>query len=789
MSDKTPSSSEGMLFEKYHTDGYINDKTDFGEDIEKLRSSTGREDFPDGGFLRRVAHPTQNKKNSYAKSVSESSEAPVFFGELKRKYQKSPADAYTSYTQDPRKEAVSDNGARSDSYTDMSGSPDKALAFGGEYDRTDSAEAFFGNSKLFGKGSAKASTPVSEATGEDWSPASRDGVSRKEIADDAMDFASYYGTDDPGDATLREYEGFLKRKSRPRKTASDEPKSFYEAEAYTKYIDQKEETKQKKALATSLDTNAHEAGYHKFITKKARKAEMVAVAKELREESLLQKPDGRNPENEFAFIKRQTAPATEKEELQELMENEATRVIFEDMNKSDLAVELKTLNKKISGFKKREGRLVRRIEGAGEWDKLKPLCDYLNLSGELMQNYAECLRLCIGADSKFRKRKYSSLLDKQACDFNKYLRLWCALTSSSVAPISTSLSKELASGIPIPKIPKFSVPDKIGIRITRENRDDMHKEAMELLKDEREWKKRTGGVARIYGEREGDVYSNKGMKAHSKLDRDTVKSRIEYRTEKLEQVLLMDDFRLGRLTSKDASARRRIESMLKALKLGKRRAVRLAAKDNKRYFSAIAPKRTEKLKRGADTERMEELKARISSLILERDEVNQQLITLYTGRDVADRSSKGATQAKITKARKKGAAKGFKEQRRLYRKVKKMRIPPKQKEKIYELLNKKTDLLAYLFECKYRMKFARRGDPERRHYAREIRKTRREIKYATRDIDALTKRADRRSRKTPSPKIQLLWLGVLLLIAAAGFIAYLWFSGNLAWLTALLPTA
>jgi hypothetical protein len=118
--------------------------------------------------------------------------------------------------------------------------------------------------------------------------------------------------------------------------------------------------------------------------------------------------------------------------------------------------------------------------------------------------------------------------------------------------------------------------------------------------------------------------------------------------------------------------------------------------------------------------------------------------------------------------------------------VRKFRIPERQKERIYELINKKTELLAYLSECKYRMKFTKRHDPERRYYAKEMRRTKREIRYATRDINALTKRNQRRSDKKPDPKIQLLWLLLLILLIGAGVFAYLWFSGNLTWLQQLL---
>ena len=403
-----------------------------------------------------------------------------------------------------------------------------------------------------------------------------------------------------------------------------------------------------------------------------------------------------------------------------------------------------------------------------------------------MELLAEGLVHCICADSRFRKRKYSSALHNEAKDFHRALRVWCAMTASSMAPIPSAPAKDLERGTPLPRIPEFSPPEKRKVRLSPEDREERYREAMELLRDEKEWKKRSGGVARIYAERLGDVYTDKGVKAHIKLDKSAVKARIEYRIEKLEQAVMMDEFRLGGLTHRDSSAKRRLEHMLSVLKRGKRRAVRRAAEDSRRYFAIIQPKRPKKLKRGADRERMEELEARISSLILERDEVNQQLLALYTGRDVADRGSRSAAQSKITRARKRGAARGFREQKKIYKKVRKFRVPERQKERIYELINKKTELLAYLSECKYRMKFKGRQDSERRYYAKEIRRTRREIRYATRDINALTKRNERRSDKKPDPKIQLLWLLLLILLVAGGVFAYLWFSGNLTWLQGLL---
>jgi hypothetical protein len=82
-------------------------------------------------------------------------------------------------------------------------------------------------------------------------------------------------------------------------------------------------------------------------------------------------------------------------------------------------------------------------------------------------------------------------------------------------------------------------------------------------------------------------------------------------------------------------------------------------------------------------------------------------------------------------------------------------------------MNRKIELAAYLAELRFRK---RHEHPHKRAAKRairtEIKNTKLRMKYAERDFDKFMKKAGRRSRRTPNPKIQFAWFMVLLVMVA-----------------------
>ena len=89
-------------------------------------------------------------------------------------------------------------------------------------------------------------------------------------------------------------------------------------------------------------------------------------------------------------------------------------------------------------------------------------------------------------------------------------------------------------------------------------------------------------------------------------------------------------------------------------------------------------------RRRADITRMAEMRRRIISYVKEMDKVNEELIKLYYDTEKAD--AKKNIRKKVDSISLAAARRGYKSQKRDYIRIKKMRIPETQKERIFEIM-------------------------------------------------------------------------------------------------------
>jgi len=163
---------------------------------------------------------------------------------------------------------------------------------------------------------------------------------------------------------------------------------------------------------------------------------------------------------------------------------------------------------------------------------------------------------------------------------------------------------------------------------------------------------------------------------------------------------------------------------------------------------------------------------RMKELLEERSVINEKLLKLYTGTDVVAKKSENK---KANRIKEHAAKKTYKAQRRTAREVGRLSASVDMKERIFDLMNRRTTLTADIAYSKY---VARRaGKAERRELERTVKEARRELRYIDADIQHFIKKAQRQNEKSAADKTQMRWIGIFIaLLALVGVAAYVYFG-------------
>jgi hypothetical protein len=207
---------------------------------------------------------------------------------------------------------------------------------------------------------------------------------------------------------------------------------------------------------------------------------------------------------------------------------------------------------------------------------------------------------------------------------------------------------------------------------------------------------------------------------------------------------------------------------LAKMKRQSKKYIRYEKKNNARYLK-LANLDLEPLYAKSDVhkERLEILQNRIRNLLLQRDEVNMRLLTMYAEENANPERKRKTNRSRIAKVKLKAAKRSFNKQFTLYKVASKYRVPEAEKERIYEIMNRKIELRSYLAECKFRKRHEHpRVRKAKKAIRTQIKDTKLKLKYAERDFKKFMRKASKRSARTPSVKIQLLWCLVLLMMVA-----------------------
>ena len=395
----------------------------------------------------------------------------------------------------------------------------------------------------------------------------------------------------------------------------------------------------------------------------------------------------------------------------------------------------------------------------------------VDFSAELLEKYVENYKAALAARNKHYIKYYEKKANHALAEYVADLDLWAQTANEAVPYVSRTLIQDIKEGKevgPIPYIDKEFKLDK------KESRKLLQKDLKKFLREQEKLEIRAMEIEEAGKEahlQDGD--ETVIAKYHMKTDLDTVKSRIEYRKQKYVQDFKRFNYTYGEETLSSELKHIAQAKKLKKMKKHTKKYIRFTKKNNERYYKlANIPSTSLHLKSEVKRDRAEILLKRIKNLLMERDEVNMRLLTLYADEN-ANPEKKNTTQRKrIDRIKLRVSRRTFRKQRFLYREAKSYRVPQAQKDRIYEVMNRKTSLKAYLAECKYRKRHEHGNAKARRTIRKQIRETKRKLRYCECDLDVFMTKASKRSRRTPDKRIQFLWWLVLVALVCAGTMGY-----------------
>lgn len=440
------------------------------------------------------------------------------------------------------------------------------------------------------------------------------------------------------------------------------------------------------------------------------------------------------------------------------------------LEKAELVRSLAKIDKAEEECQRRARRLDSQSKSLGEVALLDNLTERIETQKRITELAVEALSVSVYANARVQTVKYKSKLSKQISKYNLLADEYEKMTGAPLIHLSKDMVGDVLAGrIPTP-IPSVYASEPTGDSLpTEEFYGDEELEGIRFARDyDREERRRQREIEAEREKRERNEHRENAkkfaeavsaVKTASERDILLIRARYEYdilRTEGANDMTRLS-FGLSRREKKrfEREATRRINRLKASYKL----AIRLEREDNARYYRLRTQNpATEKHKKHARRDRLEALKERLEVLLIQREEINERLLLLYGGKERERRPDKLTVDKKLSKIRSKYAKYMYNSQKKLAARVERMHAPIDLKDKIYELMNKKTESVTVIETANYKLKKLKPKGNAKREIKAEKKRAKRSIKAIDKDITFLVKRAEKHDLNFEEDRVWLGWV-------------------------------
>ena len=466
-------------------------------------------------------------------------------------------------------------------------------------------------------------------------------------------------------------------------------------------------------------------------------------------------------------------------------------------NQIELEKRIRAARKDERGLLREIAKIERKQKKASYDENLHLIVRKIGLTKEICEISIDSLSFSVYAGAKKQIAKCRRWLIGNVNLYNSYVEEYERVSGKPLTHLSRSMADDIAEGRTPPPIQTvYFVHDEVHETEFESSPDsvDFDRDRLDFLAfhDEEEKKRRKSELdaerKRSAEERKKRRESAKefaekisATKRHSERDLFLIKARYEHDIAALEaeRALKINTFTVkGEKKSKDI---REIERTIRRLNRNRKRAIKLEAADNSRYYQLkTLDLEKEKLPKRARRERLDSLRMRLDVLLSERENINDRLLSLYGGSEESGKRPTLGKDRKVGKIKKRYARYMYKRQRALARRVSRMHVPLDLKEKIFDLMNKKTESVTVIESTRYKLLSQRPKGAAKREMKRTIREAKRSIRLIDADIKFLVKRAEKHDMIYHEDVKWIYWLITIALVIGAG-IAVWYFAGDAIW--------
>lgn len=374
---------------------------------------------------------------------------------------------------------------------------------------------------------------------------------------------------------------------------------------------------------------------------------------------------------------------------EDLYEEEKVTTEAAVMSQRELAKYIHNVDHSIENTKADYAKAVRKVESTEGQEKVVAILEAMKLKKIIFDSDIELLKATKQASDKRAMAMAKSRLTFTARDYNSLVDEYEKLAGNDLTRASKTIADDIINGRPYTILPD--------ITYTVKDPEDGEEKDYESAK--RDANKR----AKQKAEREISALQ---VKVNEQGDKDVsvFAKAAAFRIALLESE--RDSLRIGfGKTTGDIKRRtKEITREIDNVKKSAKAAAEYEKMDNARYYFTVLnePELTEYPKRKVNVEKVKSLRKKIIELLNERDEVNNKLISLYTGSEVnADGSNVNQVYRRVkTQAAERLTKKGEKSAKKVHKLV----ATPEEKQNLYDLLNKKLDAESSLAVISYRLR-------------------------------------------------------------------------------------
>ena len=437
---------------------------------------------------------------------------------------------------------------------------------------------------------------------------------------------------------------------------------------------------------------------------------------------------------------------------------------FDDvvMTEKDLKARLQKDDRELSRLRSELNKKTKQKHDTWGISRTILVAECFAIEKKIIDTLASDLHSACQVSSVSNVQSIKKELSYEIKQYNRLVSEYKATTGNNLTPASESIPQDIISGntyVPVARVGcVHGMDSELDADISAMSRNAYGVEAEDI-----------GEAGRAAFRTQVTAQANKDLTLLTR--------RADYLVSMLESERDILDYRFGKEPSQVKREKRSITKRIDKIRADHKAALRYENSDNRRYYAVVTsnPRTMALRNRRADRTRVASLRSKIISLLNERDLINGKLMAVYGGVGDQTLGSINQTWRRVKNA---AAQKSKNKQKSFAKTVKSLPITLKDKERFYDLMNKKIDAESTLAFVKYRLKKEKLHSEDKICAKRDIKELKVRIKRIDKDISDLMKTTKQRIAEVEAGTSWMIAFVFMIILIAVGVALYVHFFGD-----------